>query len=209
MDFLHHLFSGLCHQIPERAVSVGDAVMPVCARCAGMYVAFAAALPVFLLRAKRRGGLPTIPFCVIASLALAAYVLDGAANTFRLADTPAALRFGYGALVGLFLSPLVASLAALTFDWDTTRRAAGIPAALVFIAASAAGAAANVRPLPLLIAAESWLAAVGAVALVALVHTALLTLILRPRRIVAVSAALLTTTAQFALLAAVRRMLGI
>ena len=209
-DFLHYLFSGLCHQIPERAVISGAASTPLCARCAGLYVAFAAALPFFVYRARKRaGGMPTLPFSVFAALALAAYVLDGAANTFGFLDTPASLRFGYGALAGLFLSPYVAALAALTFDWDTTRNAAGLASAVLLVAAAAAAAAVNALPSPPLIAVQSWLSAVGAVSLVFIIHTALLTLILRPRTIIAASAAVLTTAAQFALLAAVRMMLGV
>jgi uncharacterized membrane protein len=37
---LYRFFSGICHQIPERSFYLAGAVLPVCARCLGLYSGF-------------------------------------------------------------------------------------------------------------------------------------------------------------------------
>jgi uncharacterized membrane protein len=41
--------SQICHQRPERSFHIGGRQMPVCARCTGLYVSAAAAVPIALL----------------------------------------------------------------------------------------------------------------------------------------------------------------
>jgi Predicted membrane protein (DUF2085) len=48
--------AAVCHQRPERSFHVGAAAMPVCARCTGLYVGFAAGLLVAAAWRRSRAG---------------------------------------------------------------------------------------------------------------------------------------------------------
>jgi uncharacterized membrane protein len=41
---LHFAYAPVCHQLPERCLSVGDGVQAVCARCSGLYLGAVAGL---------------------------------------------------------------------------------------------------------------------------------------------------------------------
>jgi len=92
------VFHRLCHQDPARTLIVAGALLPVCARCTGIYLGFLAG---WLLRMFRRGPdrdrkLPTtIFFAGILPL-----VIDGAANWAGLFNTPPAVRLCTGLLFG-------------------------------------------------------------------------------------------------------------
>jgi uncharacterized membrane protein len=52
-DALRPLCGVICHQRPERSFFVGGSQLPVCARCTGLYVGAAVAVPLALLIATR------------------------------------------------------------------------------------------------------------------------------------------------------------
>jgi uncharacterized membrane protein len=88
------LFRVVCHQIPERCLSIAGAPMPVCARCAGMYVGAFAAL---LSRAEwRRNGL--LAACAIVAI-------DVASEAAGLRPAVAMLRVATGFGLGWFAAP--------------------------------------------------------------------------------------------------------
>src|ERR1019366_3025402 len=69
------MFRAVCHQIPERCLSIAGAPMPVCARCAGIYFGALAAL---VSRAGwRRNGL--LAACAIVAVDVASEVAGGGA----------------------------------------------------------------------------------------------------------------------------------
>ncbi len=195
--------------MPTRELAAGTVAMPLCARCAGMYVGFAAALPCFLLRARRNGMPPRPAVWALAAVALAAWAADGAANAVTWVDTPAAARLGLGMLVGLSLSPIVAALFAATVSGARGLTVAPAWTAAALVAAALLGAAANARPAPALLAVESYASALGLVVFLAVVHMALLTIILRRRPALVAAAAAVTVTAQIVLLSIARTMIGV
>ena len=92
--------SNVCHQRPERSFHIAGRQMPVCARCTGLYVSAAAALPVAMLlavplsarRARRVLLLAALPTAVTWGLEYAGVMAFG--NVTRAL---AALPLGYAA----------------------------------------------------------------------------------------------------------------
>lgn len=64
---LYAASSRICHQRPERSLSVAGLQMPVCARCSGLYVS--AALGTLLAWPRRRGSAP-VPRSLLFAAAL-------------------------------------------------------------------------------------------------------------------------------------------
>ncbi len=59
MDIIRFLFSGICHQIPERTLHYGGQPLPLCARCTGTFLGVLAGLMMLWATGLgRRGGLP-------------------------------------------------------------------------------------------------------------------------------------------------------
>ena len=105
------MFRAVCHQIPERCLSIADlsggvlrldgagAPMPLCARCAGIYFGALAAL---VSRAGwRRNGL--LAACAIVAV-------DVASEAIGLRPAIAVLRVATGFGLGWFAAPSVSSL---------------------------------------------------------------------------------------------------
>jgi len=208
MDVVYHIFHGLCHQMPERALSAGGFSMPLCARCAGLYIGLLVALPYLLYRALTEPLAVTKPVIAAAAAAAVLFAADGVANAVGLWDTPKALRFGTGIALGAALSPLVSVLFATTAG-IARARPAGAPLFAALAVASAALTAANLAGSPSLLIVESYAAAAGALLFLGVIHTALLVLVLTPRRmLVAAVVAVFTVSGQLALLSGVRTLFG-
>ncbi len=63
--------SRVCHQKPERSFQTDGAQWPVCARCAGLYLAAPAGIAWFLLQRRRRSGVRRLqPAHVFAAAAI-------------------------------------------------------------------------------------------------------------------------------------------
>jgi uncharacterized membrane protein len=94
-------FRAMCHQIPERCLWIAGAPMPVCARCAGIYLGALAALT---RRAKwRRNGL-------LAACAMVA--IDVASEALGVRPAIAVLRLATGLGLGWFAAPSFCKAAA-------------------------------------------------------------------------------------------------
>lgn len=220
MGVTEFLFHGLCHQIAERSFSAGGYVMPACTRCAGLYVGFALALPWALWRMRDGAAARSRVLTAGAILAGAAFLVDGAANTLALWETANLARYATGVMLGLLLSPYLASLFGLTVSGaaGTTgatgapaqTRGAGVLAAMVAVAALAT--AANAPAGDRFLRVEAAAAAAGAFFFVTLVHAAILSLAVgaRGRRLAAALAlAPFTAAAQMVTLSYLRTMAGI
>lgn len=210
MGILYYMFHGVCHQLPERALSSGGFSMPCCARCAGIYAGFLAGLAVFIARGRRRRGMPRWDFNAAALAALVLFTADAAANFMGFWDGGAATRLALGALGGLFLSPFIALLFYSTFEdvEGGDAIAGGASAALIFAAAGAA-CLVNAAPAKTVIVIESWAAGGGLLALLGTVHFSILQLAFSGRRpAVAAALAAMSVTGQLALFSLLRSLVG-
>jgi uncharacterized membrane protein len=94
----------VCHQQPERSFHLGDAQLPVCARCLGLYAGAAAGtLAWSLWRAAGRPGGPHLPVAgsrlvLIAAVPTAASV---AAALVDLGDLPNLWRAAFAVPLGI------------------------------------------------------------------------------------------------------------
>jgi uncharacterized membrane protein len=95
----------ICHQLPDRSFHVGDAQLPVCARCAGLYLGAAiGALAWAVTASRRRHSLPRVPTLVALAIAGAPTALTYTTALLGLFDPPnvwrAALAVPLGAAAG-------------------------------------------------------------------------------------------------------------
>jgi len=92
----------ICHQRPERSFYVAGAQLPVCARCAGLYVGAALGVLAWsLLAGRRTREWPrTRALAVLGIAALPTVVTVGTALT-GIGDPPNAWRFGFAVPLGL------------------------------------------------------------------------------------------------------------
>jgi uncharacterized membrane protein len=210
MDLLRYIFHGICHQEAGRALESASFSMPVCSRCAGLYVGFFFALPFFFVLARRGRRAKTGAFVAGAIIAAAAWGGDGLGNFAGLWETPNAVRFFTGVMLGLFLSPFIASLFGETVGGEI--RTGSRPrwrTAVILILTGALAAAGNIYPTTAYLVFESWAAAVGLVMLLAVVHTALALLVLKTRPAAAAGVAAVTVPGQLVFLSTLRSVLGL
>jgi uncharacterized membrane protein len=120
-------FHPFCHQDPARSLVIAGALLPVCARCTGIYLGFLAG---WSLRMFKRG--PTrdrrLP-AVFLLTGIAPLVIDGFANWVGIFNTPPAARLVTGLLFGIAAAralwpELLPALAAVKLTRSAPARAA-------------------------------------------------------------------------------------
>jgi uncharacterized membrane protein len=95
---IYRAFSYVCHQIPERSLSIASKNFAVCSRCTGIYTGFTfATLAYPLVRSLRRVDTPTRKWLLLAAMPLA---IDVALDFFGIWHNTHASRFATGALLG-------------------------------------------------------------------------------------------------------------
>lgn len=90
-------FAPFCHQDPVRSLSLAGAVLPVCARCTGIYLGAWLGWALWFFIAPPRRDRPVTNLVLI--LGLGPLVPDGLINSVLL-TTPAPLRLATGLLFG-------------------------------------------------------------------------------------------------------------
>ena len=122
------VFHSVCHQDPARSLVIAGALLPVCARCTGIYLGFLAG---WSLRLFRRGPDRDRRLSVALLFAgIAPLVIDGFANWAGLFNTPSAARLLTGLLFGITAAralwpELLPALETIKFTRPATARAAG------------------------------------------------------------------------------------
>jgi uncharacterized membrane protein len=116
------LFHGLCHQLPEKTLSLGGVAMLVCSRCAGIYagVALGALVP-----APRSWCSASRLLLLAAALPLLDDVILQATGAIPILHTT---RLGTGALAGWVASALLFAWLRLELDTaaDRLNRGGGV-----------------------------------------------------------------------------------
>ncbi|HVT44361.1 MAG TPA: DUF2085 domain-containing protein [Thermoanaerobaculia bacterium] len=90
-------FRLLCHGIESRCLELFGGVMPICARCSGIYAGALAGIAGFI--ATRRLRLPPMPWLLLLLLVLPLAV-DGVTQAIGLRGSGNALRLATGVLAG-------------------------------------------------------------------------------------------------------------
>jgi uncharacterized membrane protein len=118
VEIIRFLFSGICHQIPERSLFINGVPLPLCARCTGMYLGAAfSLLALWLIGQGRRSILPGIPVSIILGVFIALWAVDGFNSTWALFTSRPLLYqpsnllrlitgFGTGTAIAIVLYPI-------------------------------------------------------------------------------------------------------
>jgi uncharacterized membrane protein len=92
--------SRVCHQRPERTLTVAGAPMPVCARCTGLYAGAVAGLVLALVRGRGRGGRTALAIAALPTvLSLAIEWMGGPSGPASRLMAALPLGFVVGTLV--------------------------------------------------------------------------------------------------------------
>jgi uncharacterized membrane protein len=89
-------FRLVCHQMPERCLAIAGMPMPVCARCAGIYVGAFVALLVHVPDRRR---------WLLVALSIA--ILDWASEAVGIRPAWVEMRLATGLLLGLAAAPVL------------------------------------------------------------------------------------------------------
>jgi uncharacterized membrane protein len=108
----------VCHQLPRRSYQLWSAQMPVCARCAGIYLGAAAAAVVSGVRGLHASGRSRLPGAlalrharVAAALAAVPTAITLIAEWITGTMPPNTVRFAAGLPIGIVVAWLVVSVA--------------------------------------------------------------------------------------------------
>ncbi len=101
LKFINLVGASVCHQLPERSFSAGSMVIPVCARCEGIYIGFfVSAVFLFLMFRRKESDLPRVYIVIILCLFIISTVIDGGLSYLGAIKTNNILRYLTGFLSG-------------------------------------------------------------------------------------------------------------
>jgi len=113
-DLLRLLGSGICHQRLELTFFSNGIYMPVCSRCAGMYIGFFLSLVlIFIIDRKIKVSTPSIKHLSILVSSFFFMGLDVVLTTYSVIDANNLLRFFTGFIAGWSLALIILQLANL------------------------------------------------------------------------------------------------
>lgn len=99
--FINLIGASVCHQLPERSFHAGSLIIPVCARCEGIYVGFfISAIFLFLMFRGKECELPKAYIVIILCLFIVSTVIDGGLSYLGLTKTNNIIRYLTGFLSG-------------------------------------------------------------------------------------------------------------
>ena len=135
----------VCHQIESHSIAFGDKILPLCARCTGMFLGTLVSLSI-LSRRKKASGSPSKGILVILVVFLVAFIFDGLNSMLgvfpvipQLYPPGNLLRLVTGLMMGMVIANLLIILWQQTWwkDTDTTPVLAGWKHFLLMVAANA------------------------------------------------------------------------
>lgn len=130
LEIAHWFGSAVCDQLPTHSYHIGDVVLPLCARCTGLYLGALLTLLYLVVRRRSAGGWPSVQVSSAFILFFLAWAGDGV-NSF-LSIIPAAphayppdnlLRLVTGTLMGIGLGTFIFA----TFNAFAIPHSQGIP----------------------------------------------------------------------------------
>lgn len=133
-DWLRHVFAAVCHQIGERSLSADGTVMPLCARCAGLYDGVFVTV-LWYATQKAFGWKPRLSRTTLAlvTVTAAVCVIDGASGASHAASAPNIVRFALGLGAGIAIGAALAHH--FSIAWQDRRSAFWLPSSEGLLAA--------------------------------------------------------------------------
>lgn len=111
-DILRFFGRAICHQLEERSFVIDGLVMPICARCTGIYIGvFTTILYILLTKRYKSNMIPNIPISLLLFFLLSPMAFDGVSSYLHLRPSDNFLRIvtgiPFGIVLPFFLFPLL------------------------------------------------------------------------------------------------------
>lgn len=110
-DILYFFGRAICHQLEERSFIINNMVMPICARCTGIYIGiFSALIYIMITKRYKANMIPTIPVSLLLFFLISPMAYDGISSYLHLRPSDNFLRIitgmPFGIVLPFFLFPL-------------------------------------------------------------------------------------------------------
>lgn len=96
--------SFVCHQVPERTLTIGDRLLPLCARCTGIYSGFLIGIVFQILMGSRTNRLPPLAINALSAVIVLALIMEGLGQRLSLWELSNQARLALGLLCGSAIS---------------------------------------------------------------------------------------------------------
>jgi len=108
LKFIDRLGFSVCHQLPVRTLLFGKILMPVCARCTGIYIGFLFTIVfLFIVFRKRESDLPPVYVIVAAVVFILSAIVDGFFSYLGFYNTNNIIRIITGYMFGAGISIII------------------------------------------------------------------------------------------------------
>lgn len=138
-SILSSVYSGLCHQDPLRLLIVENRALPVCARCYGLQIGFAAAFGVAALARRIRVAQLTRPAAAFVIATIALLVVDWGLGRQAIHSSAPLMRLTTGLMCGAGLALLLSWHRGVCYDEATELPTLGLPHAAVILVGAVVG----------------------------------------------------------------------
>jgi uncharacterized membrane protein len=105
-----NLLSYICHQLPERTLTVDGRLLPLCARCTGIYIGFIVGFIYQFVRMRKVSELPSIGLCSLLAVSICILVVDGIGEKTHIWYLSNDIRYLIGLLCGSSFSVILLPL---------------------------------------------------------------------------------------------------
>lgn len=96
---LYGIGSAVCHQLNDRTIIIGGKLLPVCARCTGIYISITVSVLYLIMRRRWQGNkLPGISVTLIMAFSFLPFMVDGVGSYAHFWQTNNLIRI----ITGLF-----------------------------------------------------------------------------------------------------------
>lgn len=103
-DILNQLSSLVCHQLPERTLIINGKLLPLCARCTGIYSGFIIGMIYQVVVLRKINQLPSSGIVSILAATIIFLFIDGVGETIHLWNLSNEIRLMIGLLCGSSIS---------------------------------------------------------------------------------------------------------
>ncbi len=101
---LEFIASFVCHQVPERTLTIGGDLLPLCARCTGIYSGFLIGVVFQIIDRRKVNRLPSIWITTVTIVLILALISEALGEKLRLWELPSEGRLLLGLFCGSALS---------------------------------------------------------------------------------------------------------
>jgi len=117
-----YIGSFVCHQIPERTLVINGSLLPLCARCTGIYSGFIVGIIFHIITMVKVNKLPSLGIVTISAILILGLITDGLGEYLKLWELSNQGRFLIGLFCGSSISVIFFPLFNFFLRRDTANR---------------------------------------------------------------------------------------